>query len=186
MLWIWKPSVGLTVEVSSFLIFLTIVVFPALSRPLDVTVSEAMFEAILSKHFMTCTQSKQVWARKPYTMRMRISFACRLCLRMIVSNPILRHMSYFAIEAAGRNQVSVKASIERGNLAARHSSKQTWIISHWPWLLVTVITWWRCDHAFGLAHYPSSLVYCREWSLDFHVVKRAWQGGDTSLHLSHE
>ena len=35
ILWIWKPSVGLTVEVSSFLIFLTMVVFPALSRPLS-------------------------------------------------------------------------------------------------------------------------------------------------------
>jgi len=32
---IWKPSVGLTVEVSSLLIFFTMVVFPALSSPLQ-------------------------------------------------------------------------------------------------------------------------------------------------------
>jgi hypothetical protein len=83
MVLMMKPSVGLTVLTSSFMIFLTMVVFPALSRPL-----------IRHSQRHSCSAD----GGKNYSINMRISLSLRRALRsmdsMMMLARVLEHRAF--------------------------------------------------------------------------------------------
>lgn len=93
---IWNPRVGLTVVMSSPLICFTMVVLPALSRPLRGSGAERGVGSEASRGI-------GVSDLVTHTIRIRISRSFRLTLRMMLSRPIAqRSISKIAIAAAFR------------------------------------------------------------------------------------
>lgn len=91
MVLMMKPRVGLTVLTSSPMIFLTIVVLPALSRPLRLCERHA--NHVMVQHFMAGA----------YSIKMRSSLSLSLALRRIES---------IAAAAAGSEFVKFKNSVQ--------------------------------------------------------------------------
>jgi hypothetical protein len=87
-----KPSVGLMVVMSSLFRRLTIVVLPALSRPLRARQRgwrRRRQAAAAAPHRANETACAQTGVRETHTISSRISFSLRLTFLMMVSSPMV-------------------------------------------------------------------------------------------------
>jgi len=80
-----KPSVGLIVVMSSLFKRLTMVVFPALSKPLKIT---SLLLTVNMHGYQQMTVNFAIIHQSTYTIRSRISFSFCFTFFMMVSRPI--------------------------------------------------------------------------------------------------
>jgi hypothetical protein len=99
-----KPNVGLMVVISSPLIRLTIVVFPALSSPLQQTSKVVSCCCQLN----ACSSMPGACPSAAYTMRRRISFSFCLTFLMMVSRPMVQEKTPAVI---AREEVSTAVQV---------------------------------------------------------------------------